>query len=223
MHLNKTYLNNWTNVIFISRRSSFNLKIAYSSDVFYIIFAKFQCHCLIRFLNISYKKIANFVLLKKNVCKWSNWSKNRVIPGKGFELKFIPNQLDLNLLISNQSDLILVIPKSVSELIVSKSIRKKFSISFDAIRLKINLTQSEIFNPNQNSIWFNPSLPIRIKKKKFGKNLEILTLSIFIYLKKKSVEIRLVFENKDRKKKMKIIFVNFLFFKKKSVNSLIKG
>ena len=36
-----------------------------------------------------------------------------------------------------------------------ESIRKKFSISFDVIRLKINPSPSEIFNPNQNSIRIN--------------------------------------------------------------------
>ena len=37
----------------------------------------------------------------------------------------------------------------------SESIREKRSISFDVNRLKINPSQSEIFNPNQNSILCN--------------------------------------------------------------------
>ena len=42
---------------------------------------------------------------------------------------------------------------------------KKISISFDEIRLKINPSQFEIFNPNQNSIRLNPRLPIRMNLK----------------------------------------------------------
>ena len=52
-------------------------------------------------------------------------------PGKSFGLKFIPNQSDLfRNLFPRQSQLIRVNPK-------------KFSISFDVIRLKINPSQSE--------------------------------------------------------------------------------
>ena len=45
---------------------------------------------------------------------------------------------------------------------VSNSVRKKFLISFDTNRLKINATQSETFNPNQDSIRVNPCPPIRM-------------------------------------------------------------
>ena len=62
------------------------------------------------------------------------------IPGKSFGLKFIPNQ----------SDLFRFIPESVSQ-----ANPKKILISFEVNRLKINPPQSEIFNPNQNSIQFN--------------------------------------------------------------------
>ena len=55
-------------------------------------------------------------------------------------------------------------------------------------------------------------------RKKNRKILKII-LAIFLYLKKNSVEIQLIFKRKNRKK-LKIIF---LFLKKKSVNSPIKG
>ena len=77
---------------------------------------------------------------------WAPWkiliweSQNRKIPpgkcpGKCFGLKFIPRQ----------SDSFWFIPKSVSAPIrtPSNQSEKKFSISFDVIRLKINPSQSE--------------------------------------------------------------------------------
>ena len=50
-----------------------------------------------------------------------------------------------------------------------------------------------------------------------------IILAIFLYLKKNSVEIRLIFETKESKRILKIIFAIFLFLKKESVNSPIKG
>ena len=70
-------------------------------------------------------------------------------PSKSFGLKFIPNQLDS----------FRFIQKSVSKLIQThpSQFEKKFSISFDANRLKINPMQSEIFIPTENSLRFNLS------------------------------------------------------------------
>ena len=52
----------------------------------------------------------------------------------------------------------------------SDSIRKKFSMSFDVNRLKINQSQSEIFNPNQNSIRFIPTQPETSNPNQFGRS-----------------------------------------------------
>ena len=66
-------------------------------------------------------------------------------------MKFIPNQ----------SDSFRFTPKCVFELIRVNP-KKVLNLVRCTNRLKINLTQSEICNPSQNSIRFNPSLKIRM-------------------------------------------------------------
>ena len=61
----------------------------------------------------------------------------------------------------------------------------------------------------------------KILQKKIEKILKII-LAIFLFLKKISVEIRVIFGKKNRKN-FEINFCNFFIFEKKSVNSSIKG